>query len=147
MNRFYSLQLHTRKKHRKNKKRDIKGSGNDESLEPNYPRCISFDIFDKDISFQSPDSLTYPATSIDDDQLSVLTDDKNRSQQTSEYLTCTYKDKSEPRISHYDELSKSELFLATNGSSLLRVKNYPYLFYDPTHPTMMEILKSQLTNI
>ena len=133
MNRFYSLQLQSRKRSRKNKR--TKDILHDDSIEPNYPHRISFDSFDQDIQLISSDYMSYPTNSMDDDQLSVLTEDRNRNIKN---LTASF-DSDMPFCS---EKIRSDLFLTTSGKLISQVKNYPYLYYDPSHPTMLEIFKN-----
>ena len=133
MNRFYSLQLQSRKRSRKNKR--TKDILRDDSIEPNYPHRISFDSFDQDIQLISSDYMSYPTNSMDDDQLSVLTEDRNRNIKN---LTASF-DSDMPFCS---EKIRSGLFLTTSGKLISQVKNYPYLYYDPSHPTMLEIFKN-----
>ena len=139
MNRFYSLQTQSRKRNRKNKR--TKANVYDESIEPNYPHCISFDSFEQDIQLLTNNCISYPVASMDDDQLSVLTDDKNRNIKSLESFMST----NGSIVSCCSQKLKSELFLTTSGKIVTQVKNYPYLFYDPTHPTMMKILKNHLS--
>ena len=148
MNRFYSLQTQSRKRNRKNKR--TKANVYDESIEPNYPHCISFDSFEQDIQLLTNNCISYPVASMDDDQLSVLTDDKNRSTKTDgTFETSMTKNYCHERVDsgmpQVSQKLKSELFLTTSGKIVTQVKNYPYLFYDPTHPTMMKILKNHLS--
>ena len=148
MNRFYSLQLQSRKRTRKIKR--TKDILRDDSIEPNYPHCISFDSFEQDIHLLTNDCIAYPTTTMDDDLLSVLTEDRNRCTKTEETFekfigldNCN--ERAESVMPHYtSEQSKSNFFVTTSGKIVTKVKNYPYLFYDPTHPAMMEILKNHL---
>ena len=147
MNRFYSLQTRSRKRSRTNKR--TKDILRDDSIEPNYPRCISFDSLEQDKHLPTNEYISYPTNSMDDDQLSVLTEDRNRNRETdfsSKSLLqgdCCHMSDSDASYS----IEKLDLFLTSSGKMVTKVKNYPFLFYDPTHPTMTEILKNHFASI